>query len=808
MGRIGASLTGIERTLLNKLSRANAAANVNLLRLATGKKINSPRDNPHGFIALSGFQSRIKVVQSTLANAASASGLVSQAQLTLDQIRTELNTIRNKALEDENQQLTPAQRIANQAAIDSAILEIGQLASTDFGGRRLLDGSADFTVSGANPSQVKGVHANSVSGPGQIIAARQAELVHNGSGGAIAANAEIQIEGNLGNTSISLTAGQTLQEVVRRVNGRSATTGVVAEASGDVLRFHSQATGNDSYVEITVESGTFAVAGGNGNGLAYGRTAQFGAEAAVAGFVESAATQATLVYSGAGGNVTADATFNLTGDRGTAAISVSAAGPDTLVEAADRVNLESHLTGVVAEVSGDDLTFRSIDYGREAIVQVQVTSGTFAVTGGNGDGTANGTNAVATINGLKFTGNSAAANAELIYSGIGGQITDDANFTLRGSLGNFNFAVSQSDNLSTVRDAVNAQQATTGVQAAVVGNDLVLTSSQPGKEQFVELEITSGTFEVFSENGLNYSARVPAAPAELIYTSSGFTIEGNTTFDLTGTGTQSISLSAGQTLFDARNFINGFVGTTGVAASVDGQQLILTSVGTGDSAQVQVDVTSGTFDVTGGNGDGTANGVNALSRVHGKDAVTNDFSVRGNRVFFRNGGYDVEIEFAAGFAGGFDAITIKDDALRFALSTDVFRTSVLPIRNLAPSVLGGQSGTLDQLSTGGQFAGLNTNAPRAIRIVDEALGILDVVDGLVDGFASQSIASATSLFSALETSLTESIAAIDAIDEEEESLQLAKNQLLIANAQTALEIIALQRNSFVDLVRRAAGLTS
>ncbi len=45
MGRIGANISGIELKLLNRLAQADAAATLNSLRLASGKKIGSPRDN-------------------------------------------------------------------------------------------------------------------------------------------------------------------------------------------------------------------------------------------------------------------------------------------------------------------------------------------------------------------------------------------------------------------------------------------------------------------------------------------------------------------------------------------------------------------------------------------------------------------------------------------------------------------------------------------------------------------------------------------------------------------------------------------
>ena len=52
MGRIGSALTGIERRLLNSLALANAQVTLSSFRMATGHKINSPKDDPSAFVAL------------------------------------------------------------------------------------------------------------------------------------------------------------------------------------------------------------------------------------------------------------------------------------------------------------------------------------------------------------------------------------------------------------------------------------------------------------------------------------------------------------------------------------------------------------------------------------------------------------------------------------------------------------------------------------------------------------------------------------------------------------------------------------
>ena len=467
--RIGASLSGIERILLNRLAEANAAATLNNLRLATGSRINAPSDDPSGFFALSMFQARLSNVRSALGNVTSASSIVGQVQTTLAQIRTQLSTIRTKALEDADGSLTADERAANQAAIDEAVAEITRLAETDIGERRLLDGSADFSMSGINNAQVRRLRVYSL-GP------------------------------------------------------------------------------NESK--------------------------------AISGTVTVAAQQAELTFT-ENGTIDDDATFTLTGNRGEAEITVTTG--ETLETVAARVNAKSYLTGVTAAVDGNDLNLTSIAFGSDAEVTIEVTDGTFAVTGDGGDGTANGIDAEATINGRAVTG------------------------------------------------------------------------------------------------------------------------------------------------------------------------------------------------------------------------VGNTFEINDNR-------FRATLDIASGYSGAISTITVSGDALSFQLSTEIGRSVTLALPGLQATRLGGLSGTLDQLVTGGVASGLNTNAALALRIVDEAIGSLELIDGSVEGFADSTIGASSALLRSFETALEDSIDSIAGIDEDEEEALLAKNQALASNAISGLAILDQQRSSIVTLIQQIAGL--
>ena len=316
--RIGASLNGFERRLLNLAAGANAAAAVNALHLATGKKVNTPADDPSAFLQINGLESRLSNINTTLSQIQTAANVVAQVQLTLDLIDTELTIIRNALLADEDLSLTQSQRDANQATIDQALAQINQLATSDIEGRRRLDGSGDYQYSGGRTDRITEL---------RVYTARESSITVN---------------------------------------------------------------------VITV------------------------------------ATQAELTYTGSSGQITADATFTLAGDRGSVVFSVSQ--NDLLTDVVDDINQQSHKTGIVAKVSGDSLELSTVDFGSRATLDVTVSSGTFSVTGGNGNGSDKGVDAVAIINDRTITGD----GNRFTYSANGTHLVVEVDAYFIGQMGKIN----------------------------------------------------------------------------------------------------------------------------------------------------------------------------------------------------------------------------------------------------------------------------------------------------------------------------------------------------------------------------------
>ncbi|PHS00007.1 MAG: hypothetical protein COA78_24370 [Blastopirellula sp.] len=811
MTRIGAHLSGFERQLLNSLNQANSAAAQNAIRLTTGSKINSPSDDPAAFFVKSSLLSRLSVVDSTLKSVDIAATIGAEAQLNIDLVRTELETIRAALVEDEDQSLSSDERTANQATIDAALKQIDQLATTEINGRRILDGSTSVRTSGVNSTQVRDVQVYSTGAGNVVSSATQAELVHTGSNRKLAADAVITITGDVGSTTIELSQDDSLESVADEINARTLTTGVFAVVDDNQLSLKSTKTGTSADVAVTVDSGTFAVSGGNGDGTANGTDGVYSATPSIGGKVIEAATQASVVYTGSAGQTTAAATITVTGANGNATIAV--ANNDDLTDVRDQINLESHKTGLVASVSGDELTISSVGYGTNATLDVTVDSGTFAVTGGNEDGTAQGTNAVAEINGHIVSGNTAATAASVVFTELTGQLPENVAFDIIGDSGSsHSFSFNATDTLTDIETAVNLETGTTGVRATVSsdGFDLTFESVTRGSTSTVNVEVTDGTFEVEAGDNSTATNVIPEQQAELKYSTTDGLAFATAEIDLTGldgTTSSTISITAGDTIEAIALDINNTTGETGVAAKVQGEDLIIYSVEGGVDAFADLDVISGTFTVTGGDGDDIANGVDPVTEVQGKDAVTNNSAVNGNKITVNRNGTHFTIELKAGYTGDIDTISLDDStALRFNLSTQINDITTLALSGVGTTQLGGISGTLNDLASGGSLAGLSTNTSQAIRVVDEALAKLTRIEGQVDGFADRAVASSSALLSGFKESIENSIESIDGVNDTEEAILLQKNQQLVANALSSLSVLNQQRSGIVKLLQQIAGV--
>jgi len=420
MSRINTNVSSL--IAQTSLGRSNAQLQTALSRLSTGLRINSGKDDPAGLIASENLRRDITAADKAISNSERANQLIATADSALAQISSLLNDIRGLTTEAANSGVLSSEQIAaNQLQVDSSLDAIDRIASvTTFQGRKILDGSLDFTTSGSNPS-ITDLQINSASlgTAGSVAvavditaAATQASLNVS----ALASKGQF----TLGGQTFTLTAaatGETFNNV--RVDIASGAATGASYAAG-VLTLTLDNT--DAAITAAAVNAAFAADGTF--------TSTNSGAGTIDGTTTAAQTGITTAYT------VHNLTFQLSGDNGAQVFSFNDGA--TAAQIASAVNLVSDSTGISAAAASGALTFTSTNYGTDAKVRAEIISesalGTFAA--GLSGTSSSGTDIAATVNGYTASGkgntislNNSALNLDVTVSA--GSTTDLA-FTITG----------------------------------------------------------------------------------------------------------------------------------------------------------------------------------------------------------------------------------------------------------------------------------------------------------------------------------------------------------------------------------------
>lgn len=250
----------------------NRSLNEALLRLSTGLRINSGKDDPAGLIASETLRAGVRAISSAIDNANRADTIVAVAEGGLQEVSALLLELENLVDQSSSETgLTPEEVKANQAQIDAILTSIDRLAdATAFGNKKLLNGSLDFTTSGINidsggnsVDHLASVKVNSAKMPNGAYRNVNIEVVQPsefgmisavlaGSGGTLGAATTIQVRGTLGSDTFSFASGAAASAIVFQVNSSTDLTGVSAVISGTAVAFTSTGYGSDAMVSVSV----------------------------------------------------------------------------------------------------------------------------------------------------------------------------------------------------------------------------------------------------------------------------------------------------------------------------------------------------------------------------------------------------------------------------------------------------------------------------------------------------------------------------------------------------------------------------
>ena len=236
-----------------------------LQRLSTGFRINSGKDDPAGLIASEVLRSEIAGIKQGITNTERANMMVATADSAMNEISNLLNDIRGLISEAANTGAMSTEMIeANQLQVDASLEAIDRIAaSTTFMGRKLLDGSLDFTTEGVDRAAINSLAINKATfGTSDIVsinlqvrqAAERAELYYNH---AVAMeDVTFVVRGSKGGSPFTFAKGTTVREMAEAINLESDSTGVRAEVGQDATKGSMLVSSVGDHNDILVTAGS------------------------------------------------------------------------------------------------------------------------------------------------------------------------------------------------------------------------------------------------------------------------------------------------------------------------------------------------------------------------------------------------------------------------------------------------------------------------------------------------------------------------------------------------------------------------
>jgi flagellin len=267
---------------LNSLSNTSNQTNTLEQELSSGLSINSPADNPAGFIAAQGFQTQIGGVTQATSNANEAVSLVQTADGAVQQQINLLQQIRTIADQAANGINSNAELASLQQVVSQLQTQVTTIANqTQFNNLNLLDGSfqgvqfqtgpnagetIQLSISNTAATNIGAYQSTASAAGGSVYKAGgsatggvadntgNSYAITSGGAGAFTAHA-IGVSGSAGSATFTVTAGsESAADVAASINAATSSTNV-------------NATANTS-VAFTVTSGSFTFTLGNGTGAA------------------------------------------------------------------------------------------------------------------------------------------------------------------------------------------------------------------------------------------------------------------------------------------------------------------------------------------------------------------------------------------------------------------------------------------------------------------------------------------------------------------------------------------------------------
>jgi flagellin len=292
-----------------------------------------------------------------------------------------------------------------------------------------------------------------------------------------------------------------------------------------------------------------------------------------------------------------------------------------------------------------------------------------------------------------------------------------------------------------------------------------------------------------------YNAAADTAPvlANVGATTAGVDQSGGISSDVVlelagSNGAEVLSFGAGTSIALVVQGINLVSDATGVTATANGTTLELLSSTYGSESVVDVkvieeDAVTDTFSSVIGQGV-RVEGTDIVANVNGISAVG-----RGNHLLINTATLDLSATITAGFTGTAN-FTITGGGALFQLGPDVVsnQQARIGISSVNTARLGGVSGRLYQLGTGGTDQLRSDNLDNAAAIVSEAIDEITSLRGRLGAFQRTSLETNRNALNDTVINLTEAESQIRDADFAAETAALTRAQILVQSGTVVLQI--------------------
>jgi flagellin len=327
----------------------------------------------------------------------------------------------------------------------------------------------------------------------------------------------------------------------------------------------------------------------------------------------------------------------------------------------------------------------------------------------------------------------------------------------------------------------------------------VTTGGATGSAAISDLQINQADFGTASQVGVQVNIDQQATQAQLIY--SAGPLASNAILQIGGDkGFQVFNFGAGTTLAQIQTAVNQVSDSTGVTATVSGNQLKLQSADYGSSAFVSSKALVGSFSTHLANHTASSrtNGTDISARINGVEATGNGLVASLNTSTL-NLSLSVNANFLSGDNFNF---SITGGGANFQLGPDVVsqEQARLGIPSVSTTTLGGVSGNLFELRSGGAKS-LATDTTGAAAVVTEAITKVASLRGQLGAFQQTTLQTNISTLTDTVSNLTNAQSQIQDADFAVETANLTRAQILVQSGTSVLQIANQSPQQILALLR-------